>query len=96
MARVRDGQTIVIAGLISERKRNIDTGSPRTDGDPLLGYCFCLTEEIKEKSELVILITPKIHGESQMLDFAREDLERSRDLQEERNVWMNGKFCPTV
>ncbi len=37
VARVRDGQTIVIAGLIKERKRNIDTGIPATDGDSAPG-----------------------------------------------------------
>ena len=64
VARVRDGQTIVIAGLIRERKRNLDTGIPGLMELPLLGYLFRTTAEIKEKSELVILITPKLHGES--------------------------------
>ena len=62
VARVRDGQTIVIAGLIRERKRNIDTGIPALMEIPVLGYLFHLTEEVKEKSELVILITPKLVG----------------------------------
>ncbi len=61
---------------------------------PLLGYLFRLTEEIKEKSELVILITPRLHGESQMLDFAREDLERSRDLQKKKRL-DEREICPT-
>ena len=61
---------------------------------PILGYLFRLTEEIKEKSELVILITPKLHGESQMLDFAREDLERSRDLQKKKRL-DEREICPT-
>ena len=93
VARVRDGQTIVIAGLIRERKRNLDTGVPGLMEIPLLGYLFRTTAEIKEKSELVILITPKLYGESQILDFTRQDLERSRDLQKKKHL-DERVFCP--
>ena len=94
VARVRDGQTIVIAGLIRERKRNVDTGVPGLMEIPLLGYLFRTTQEIKEKSELVILITPKLYGESQILDFTRQDLERSRDFQKKKRL-DERVFCPT-
>ena len=94
VARVRDGQTIVIAGLIRERKRNLDTGVPGLMEIPLLGYLFRTTAEIKEKSELVILITPKLYGESQILDFTRQDLERSRELQKNKRL-DERVFCPT-
>jgi MSHA type pilus biogenesis protein MshL len=94
VARVRDGQTIVIAGLIRERKRNLDTGVPGLMEIPLLGYLFRTTAEIKEKSELVILITPKLYGESQILDFTRQDLERSRDFQKKKRL-DERVFCPT-
>jgi MSHA type pilus biogenesis protein MshL len=94
VARVRDGQTIVIAGLIRERKRNLDTGVPGLMEIPLLGYLFRSTQEIKEKSELVILITPKLHGDSQVLDFTRQDLERSREFQKKKRL-DEREFCPT-
>jgi len=61
---------------------------------PLLGYLFRTTAEIKEKSELVILITPKLYGESQILDFTRQDLERSRELQKNKRL-DERVFCPT-
>jgi len=94
VARVRDGQTIVIAGLIRERKRNQDTGIPGLMEIPLLGYLFRNTAEIKEKSELVILITPRIQGERQILDFTRQDLDRARDLQKMKSL-DERVFCPT-
>ena len=86
VARVKDGQTIVIAGLIRERKRNTDTGVPGLMDIPLVGYLFRNTHEIKEKTELVILITPRIHGESQILDFTRQDLQRTREFQKEKKL----------
>jgi type II secretory pathway component GspD/PulD (secretin) len=61
---------------------------------PLLGYLFRSTQEIKEKSELVILITPKLHGDSQVLDFTRQDLERSREFQKKKRL-DEREFCPT-
>ncbi len=94
VARVRDGQTIVIAGLIRERKRNQDTGIPGLMEIPLLGYLFRNTAEIKEKSELVILITPRIQGDPQILDFTRQDLDRARDLQKMKSL-DERVFCPT-
>jgi MSHA biogenesis protein MshL len=94
VARVRDGQTIVIAGLIRERKRNHDTGIPGLMDIPLLGYLFRSTEEIKEKTELVIMITPTILGQPQILDFTRQDLQRARDLQKQKTL-DERQFCPT-
>jgi MSHA biogenesis protein MshL len=94
VARVRDGQTIVIAGLIRERKRNQDTGIPGLMDIPLLGYLFRNTAEVKEKSELVIMITPKIYGASQILDFTRQDLQRARELQNQKSL-DERQFCPT-
>jgi hypothetical protein len=42
----------------------------------------------------VILITPKLQGESQILDFTRQDLERSRELQKKKRL-DEREFCPT-
>jgi MSHA biogenesis protein MshL len=94
VAKVRDGQTIVIAGLIRERRRNLDTGTPGLMDIPLLGYLFRQTQEIKEKTELVILITPRLYGESRILDFTRQDLERAREFQKKKSL-DERQFCPT-
>ncbi|MCU0578335.1 MAG: type II and III secretion system protein, partial [Desulfobacterota bacterium] len=94
VARVKDGQTIVIAGLIRERTKNVESGVPGLMEIPLLGYLFRNTQETKEKTELVIMITPKIHGESQILDFTRQDLQRARDFQNQKSL-EERQFCPT-
>jgi MSHA biogenesis protein MshL len=94
VARVKDGQTIVIAGLIRERKKNQDTGIPGLMDIPLLGYLFRNTAEIKEKTELVFMITPKILGAPQILDFTRQDMQRARELQDQK-VLDERQICPT-
>jgi len=86
VARVRDGQTIVIAGLIRERKRDTETGIPGLMEIPLLGWLFRNTQETKEKSELVILITPKILNEREIVDFVQDDLKRARGFQNEKRL----------
>jgi MSHA biogenesis protein MshL len=58
--RVREGQTVVLGGLISQIKRLNHEGLPLLSRIPLLGYLFKHMEKVKENKELVIFITPYI------------------------------------
>ena len=58
--RVRDGQTIIIAGLMAERKENTSIGVPVLKSIPLLGNLFKYKSEGKRNAELVIMITPTV------------------------------------
>jgi len=55
-----DGQTMGIAGLISENLREVVTKFPGLGSIPLLGNLFRSQEFIKGESELVILVTPRL------------------------------------
>ena len=56
--RVSDGQTVVISGLKSSEKRNIEAKIPFLGDIPIFGYFF-KTKTIKEsQNEFVIVITP--------------------------------------
>jgi pilus assembly protein CpaC len=55
-----DGQTIGIAGLISENLREVINKFPGLGSIPLLGNLFRSQEFIKGESELVILVTPRL------------------------------------
>lgn len=54
------GQTIIIGGLISENVSNADSKVPLLGDIPWLGNLFKSKSDKKEKTELVILMTPKI------------------------------------
>ena len=54
------GQTIIIGGLISENVSNGDSKVPLLGDIPFLGNLFKSKSDKKEKTELVILMTPKI------------------------------------
>jgi len=58
--RVRDGQTIIIAGLMQEKTEETFIGVPGLKSIPLLGGLFRYKAETKRNSELVIMITPTL------------------------------------
>ncbi len=54
------GQTIIIAGLISENTTNTDSKIPVLGDIPVVGNLFKSKDDSTKKTELVILVTPKI------------------------------------
>jgi MSHA biogenesis protein MshL len=60
VVKVRDGQTIIIAGLLQKREMREVTSVPFLGRIPLLGAVFRKTVEEKKKTELVIMLTPTI------------------------------------
>jgi type IV pilus assembly protein PilQ len=63
--RVRDGQTLIMTGVISELDRQIVTKWPILGDIPLIGQFFRSTSGRKEKRELVIMVTPRIVNDEQ-------------------------------
>jgi MSHA biogenesis protein MshL len=70
--RVRDGQTIIIAGLMQEKTLENYTGFPVLDSLPLLGGLFRYKTGTKTKSELVIMITPTLQVGKKVEDFTNK------------------------
>ena len=58
--QVRDGVTIVIGGLIKDEKTGQDSKVPLLGDIPLVGAAFRNTNHLKEKTEIVIFLTPRI------------------------------------
>lgn len=66
--RVKDGETLVLAGLIQENETNEVTKMPILGDLPLVGSFFRSTSNIMTKEELVILITPHIVYSQEQVD----------------------------
>lgn len=68
--RIKDGETLVIGGLIQETEQKTVQKIPVLGDLPLIGTAFRSTSTSKQKSELVIMITPKIinDGEGSVAD----------------------------
>ncbi len=75
-ALVRNGQTVVIGGLIDEQSFDVESGVPFLKEIPVLGYLFKSTSTRRIRTELAIFVTPYVV-------FTDEDaaalLERERD-----------------
>ncbi|MBI5454589.1 MAG: type II secretion system secretin GspD [Deltaproteobacteria bacterium] len=56
----RDRETLVIAGLIQEKNDDSSSGIPLLSKIPVLGALFRYTSRNSSKTELVILLTPRI------------------------------------
>ncbi|MDR2635607.1 MAG: pilus (MSHA type) biogenesis protein MshL [Campylobacteraceae bacterium] len=63
VVNVKNGDTIVLGGLITNSVVHTDKGVPVLRSIPLLGYAFKYAGEETQTKELVFIITPKIIGE---------------------------------
>jgi general secretion pathway protein D len=57
---VKDNQTLVVGGLILETRDGTREGLPGLSRIPLLGYLFGSTKTQVTKTELVLLISPRV------------------------------------
>ena len=60
MVQVNNGEMLIIGGLIDSADRKDSDFAPVVGDIPFLRYLFGVEEKVKEKRELVILLTPKI------------------------------------
>lgn len=58
--RLKDGETQILAGLINDSDTRNSTGLPYLNRTPVLGPLFGVQSHDREKTELVLLITPHI------------------------------------
>jgi general secretion pathway protein D len=57
---VQSGQTAILGGLIRDNKDNTRNGIPGLVDIPVLGYLFGTTEKNKDRTELLVLLTPRV------------------------------------
>ncbi|MEI4548438.1 secretin N-terminal domain-containing protein [Pseudoalteromonas spongiae] len=55
-----DGQTVILGGLISENNSTNSNAVPLLGSIPVLGHLFRTDSNNQDKTELVVLVTPKI------------------------------------
>ncbi|WP_336946258.1 type II secretion system secretin GspD [Asaia sp. HN010] len=71
---VQDGQTVGLAGLITENSSRANSGIPWLKNIPVLGFLAGTQNNSRQRTELLILITPHvIHDQREAVDLM-EDL----------------------
>jgi MSHA biogenesis protein MshL len=81
MVTVKNGQTILIAGLITEKTSDTTTSVPILGDIPIVGTVFKRVSHEKTKTELVILLTPYILTDQSIDDIRREHEERLKNIE---------------
>ncbi|MCG5538668.1 pilus (MSHA type) biogenesis protein MshL [Halorhodospira sp. 9622] len=76
IVRARDGDVVVIGGLIEERDRQVTSQVPLLGSIPLLGWFFTQEEQRTSKYELVILLRPRLVEEGAWSGEVDSQMER--------------------
>ena len=78
-----NNQTLVLGGLIQNRRTTTQNGVPFLHRIPVLGFLFGFKEEKIEKTELVLVITPRVVGTAIEAARITEEMRRATpDLEE--------------
>lgn len=72
--RIKDGETLVIGGLIQETESKTIAKTPVLGDLPVIGSLFRSTKTRNEKSELVIMVTPRIIKDTEDVATDTENL----------------------
>jgi len=91
IVRAKSGQIVVIGGLMQERVEDATGGVPLLKDLPLVGGAFTQTRKNRKKTELVILLKPKIIESREdwqgPLEDSSERLQRMRQGESEAGSW---------
>ena len=79
--RLKDGETEVLAGLIQDDDRKSAAGVPGLSEVPFLGALFGVRGDTKDKTEIVMLITPHIVRNVSLPPVASASIESGTDSQ---------------
>jgi general secretion pathway protein D len=75
----RDGQTVVIGGLLSDTIRGIEHGVPYLSHIPVIGNFFRRNDDMRTKTNLLVFLTPHIiASDAQMAENSLRERERMR------------------
>lgn len=80
---VRDGESVVLGGLIQTDTENLITGVPGLSRIPLLGRLFSYSQELVERKELFIVIRPEIINLNAETSIQYQDILDRFDLASE-------------
>ncbi|MEG3843713.1 AMIN domain-containing protein [Microcoleus sp. herbarium14] len=90
LIRLRDGQTLIVSGIIRDEERIAAKKIPILGDLPIIGSLFRSTDKTNQRAELIVLLTPQILDDSDRSNFgyqnnispdARQLLQRSQPVQ---------------
>lgn len=83
---VQSGQTVLLGGLIKQNEASSDNSVPYLGRLPVLGWLFSDRQRNKDRTELIVLITPKVVSDGssarQITDEYRQQLQLMQPMGE--------------
>jgi general secretion pathway protein D len=73
---VQSGQTVLLGGLIQQDEGTSDTGIPGLNRIPIIGRLFGSTSRHRNRTELIVLITPRVIRSSSEAREITNDYQR--------------------
>ncbi|MBI4698383.1 MAG: hypothetical protein HY758_05585 [Nitrospirae bacterium] len=90
---VPDNEGVIIGGIIKEKKNKDYQGIPILSAIPLLGHLFRYTVNSKDKTELIIMLTPHVISNQTEADKLTEEflgkLKDVKDYLKKSNIQIN-------
>ncbi|MDZ8051221.1 MAG: AMIN domain-containing protein [Aulosira sp. ZfuVER01] len=69
MIRLRDGQTLILSGIIQDQDRTTVSKIPILGDIPLIGSLFRKTNRSNERREVIVMLTPQIMDDSERSSY---------------------------
>jgi type IV pilus assembly protein PilQ len=91
LIRMRDGQTLILSGIIQDQERTDVSKVPILGDIPLLGSLFRSTKKDNERAEVIVLLTPNIVEEDAGLASNFKPSKESREILEKSGIEVLGK-----
>ena len=83
VALVRNGEVVIISGLMQTRARGNESGIPGARDVPVVGNAFERTSRDTEKTELVILLRAIVDENDNMQDLIQEQTDRFTEIRQQ-------------
>jgi len=91
---VQSGQTAILGGLIRDGKENSRNGIPGLVDIPVLGYLFGTTEKNKDRTELIVLLTPRVMENMTQTQQITEEIRSKLFQQNSLRQPISSQFAP--
>jgi type IV pilus assembly protein PilQ len=91
LVRLRDGQTLILSGIIQDQERTTISKVPILGDIPLLGSLFRSTDKTNERAEVIVLLTPEIVEEDAGLASNFKPSKESREMLQKQGIGALGK-----
>ncbi|MGD1918682.1 MAG: type II secretion system protein GspD [Pleurocapsa sp.] len=90
LLRLRDGETLILSGIIQDQERTTVSKVPLLGDIPLLGSLFRSSEKANERAEVIVLLTPEIIEEDAGLASNFMPSKESREILNKSGVGLLG------